>query len=96
MGSTGSAYRSLEDQPTGSVHGYTRDMPLRNPVIETVDDQTAEILRQCGTAERLEMAFGMWRSARQIITSILVAEHPDWSQEEVASEVARRLSHGAC
>ena len=96
MGSTGSAYRSLEDQPTGSVHGYTRDMPLRNPVIETIDYQTAEILRQRGPAERLEMAFGMWRSAREIITSILVAEHPDWSQEEVASEVARRLSHGAC
>ena len=42
------------------------------------------------------MAFGMWRSAREIITSILVAEHPDWSEDEVASEVARRLSHGAC
>jgi len=96
VGSTGSAYRSLEDQPTGSVHGYTRDMPLRNPVIETIDDRTAEILRQRGPAERLEMAFGMWRSAREIITSILVAEHPDWSDDEVASEVARRLSHGAC
>jgi hypothetical protein len=86
----------LDEQPTGRVHGYTHDMPLRDPVIETIDDQTAEILRQRGPAERLEMAFGMWRSAREIITSILVAEHPDWSEDEVASEVARRLSHGAC
>jgi hypothetical protein len=71
-------------------------MPLPDPVIEMIDDQTVEILRQRGHAERLEMAFGMWRSAREIISSILVAEHPDWSTDEVASEVARRLSHGAC
>ena len=43
-------------------------------MIETIDDRTADVLRQCGPAERLEMAFGMWRSAREIITSILVAE----------------------
>jgi hypothetical protein len=71
-------------------------MPQPEPVIETLDDQTADILRRKGHAERLEMAFGMWRSARELITSILTAEHPDWTEEEVASEVARRLSHGAC
>jgi len=81
---------------TWSFHGYTDDMPQPEPVIETLDDQTAEILRQQGSAERLEMAFGMWRSARELITSILTAEHPDWTEDEVASEVARRLSHGAC
>jgi hypothetical protein len=81
---------------TWPFHGYTHDMPQPEPVIETLDDQTAEILRQQGSAERLEMAFGMWRSARELITSILTAEHPDWTEDEVASEVARRLSHGAC
>jgi hypothetical protein len=70
-------------------------MPQSDPVIEVIDDQTAEILRQRGPAERLEMAFGMWRSAREIITSILVAEHPDWSEDELVSEVAQRLSDGA-
>ena len=95
MGSTRPAHRASDDHSIGRVHGYTHDMPLRDPVIETIDDQTAEILRLRGPAERLEMAFGMWRSAREIITSILVAEHPDWSEDEVASEVARRLSHGA-
>ncbi len=76
--------------------GYTQNMPHPYPVIETIDDRTAEILRQQGPAERLEMAFGMWRSAREIITSVLVTEHPDWSEDAVAAEVARRLSHGAC
>jgi hypothetical protein len=71
-------------------------MSHSDSVIDMVDDQTVEILRQRGSAGRLEMAFGMWRSAREIITSILVSEHPEWSEDEVASEVARRLSHGAC
>ena len=64
--------------------------------IEIIDDQTVEVLRQRGPAGRLEIAFGMWRSAREIITAIVASQHPDWSQNEVAAEVARRLSHGAC
>jgi hypothetical protein len=71
-------------------------MPKSPPSIDTVDDQTVEVLRQRGAAGRLEIAFGMWRSAREIITAILVSQHPDWSEGEVAAEVARRLSHGAC
>jgi hypothetical protein len=65
-------------------------------LIDAVDDQTVEILRERGAAGRLEMAFDMWRSAREIITAILASQHPDWSEDEVAVEVARRLSHGAC
>ena len=71
-------------------------MPRSNPVIEVIDDQSAELLRRLKPEERLEMAFGIWRSAREIITSILATQHPDWTEDEVATEVARRLSHGAC
>lgn len=46
-------------------------MPKSPPSIDTVDDQTVEVLRQRGAAGRLEIAFGMWRSAREIITAIL-------------------------
>jgi hypothetical protein len=70
-------------------------MPLSRAPIDTVDDQTVEILRQRGAAGRLDMAFDMWCSAREIITAILESQHPDWSEDEVAAEVARRLSHGA-
>lgn len=71
-------------------------MPPSPTSIEIVDDQTVEVLRQRGAAGRLEMGFDLWRSAREIITAILASQHPAWSEDEVAAEVARRLSHGAC
>lgn len=71
-------------------------MPKSPPSIDTVDDQTVEVLRQRGAPGRLEIAFGMWRSAREIITAILESQHQDWSRDDVAAEVARRLSHAAC
>jgi hypothetical protein len=64
-------------------------------VIESVDDDVAAILRQKTPAERLAIAFGMWRSARKMLTSMLRGQHPDWSNHEVDAEVARRMSHGA-
>jgi len=69
-------------------------MSGRKPVIEVMSDDMAEILRGKTPAERLEIAFDMWRSARNMLTSILEAQHPDWQSERIASEVARRLSHG--
>ncbi|MCP4898913.1 MAG: hypothetical protein GY906_18225 [bacterium] len=64
------------------------------PVIEVVDDEVAEILLHKTPAERLEMAFGMWHSARDMLTAILMGEHPGWPEDKIASEVARRLFHG--
>jgi len=60
-----------------------------------VDDETARILRGKTGAERLAMASAMYVSARRMLLSHLAAQHPDWSEEQVAREAARRLSHGA-
>lgn len=68
----------------------------RSPVVETMDSRMAEVLRAMTPAQRLAIAFGMWRSARDMLTSLLTSQHPEWSRERVAAEVARRLSHGAC
>ena len=65
------------------------------PVIEVVDDWTAGTLRQRTPTERLEIAFGLWRSTHRMITSMLRRLHPEWTDDQLASEVARRLSHGA-
>jgi hypothetical protein len=46
-------------------------------------------------AQRLAIAHGMWRSARDMLTNLMRSEHPDWSDDQVGHEVARRLSHGA-
>lgn len=63
--------------------------------IEVVDDEMARVLAAKTGAERLEIAFGMFRSARRMLTSHLRTEHPQWTEDEVADEVARRLSHGS-
>jgi hypothetical protein len=62
---------------------------------EVVDDEMAAILRGKTGAERLAIASAMYTSARRMLLSHLAAEHPDWSEEEVQREAARRLSHGA-
>ncbi len=53
----------------------------------------AEVLRAKSGSERLSVAFGMYESARRMLTSMLQADHSDWSPEQVRREVSRRLSH---
>ena len=61
---------------------------------EIVDDRMAEVLRSKSTAERLAVAFSMWRTARLMILANLQREHPDWTAEQLSSETAKRMSHG--
>ena len=63
--------------------------------IDMIDDAMADILRQKTPAERLAVANGMWRFARDMLQATIARQHPDWSEEEVNRLVARRLSHGA-
>jgi Rv0078B-related antitoxin len=70
-------------------------MDSRIRSIEVVDDIVAEILRRKTPAERLAIADGMWRFARVMIRAIVAREHPDWSEDEINRQVARRMSHGA-
>ena len=63
--------------------------------MEILDDAMADILRLKTPAERLAIANGMWRFARDMLRANIAREHPDWSNEEVNHMVARRLSHGA-
>jgi hypothetical protein len=68
----------------------------RRPLnVEMMDERMADVLRTKSPAERLAIANGMWRSARRMIEAILRAERPDWSDEAIRREVARRMSHGA-
>jgi stage V sporulation protein SpoVS len=63
--------------------------------IEVVDEAVAEVLRQRTPAERMAIGFGLFESARKFLSLQLGSMNPDWDQERVAREVARRLSHGA-
>ena len=67
----------------------------RRPHIEVIDDDMATVLRRKTGAERLQIASGMYASARRMLMSHLRADHPDWLEEQIIREAARRLSHGA-
>jgi len=60
----------------------------RDPVI---DDRVAEIMRKKTPSERLEIAFGMWRSVREMVIRVVESENPGWTLEEVHKETARRM-----
>ncbi len=62
---------------------------------ESVDDAVADVLREKSPADRLGIADGMWRFARETIVCVLRREHPDWDEARICEEAARRLSHGA-
>jgi hypothetical protein len=63
--------------------------------IEVLDDDMARVLRAKTGAERLAIASAMFASARRMLISHLRDRHPDWSEDDVLREAARRLSHGA-
>ncbi|HSB07108.1 MAG TPA: hypothetical protein VLK23_18170 [Thermodesulfobacteriota bacterium] len=63
--------------------------------IEVVDDAMAEVLRHKTPAERIRIGFSLWTSARNMLISHLKKTHPEWNNDRVEREVARRLSHGA-
>ena len=70
-------------------------MTFRRPVVEMMEPVMVDILRRKTTQERLAIASGMWESARAIIGGAVRQEHPDWSEEQVHQEIARRISHGS-
>jgi Rv0078B-related antitoxin len=69
-----------------------RGAAFMNPTIEVIDAEIVAILRQKTEAERLQIAWGMWRMARDMLLNLLRSEHPDWTDQQVREETARRLS----
>jgi hypothetical protein len=66
-------------------------MPVRTPVIEVIDDDMAEIMRQKTPAQSLAIANSMWRHARESLIARLRREHPDWTPNRLRAEVQRYL-----
>jgi hypothetical protein len=62
--------------------------------IEVVDEAMAAILRQKTPAERIAMAADAHRTARLLLTAQVRRQHPEWIDEQVQREVARRLTRG--
>ena len=62
--------------------------------MEIVDRKMARVLAAKTEVERLQIGWGMWRSAVRMMTRMIRAENPMWTEEQVRSEVARRMSRG--
>jgi hypothetical protein len=62
--------------------------------MEIVDRDMARILAEKTEVERLQIGWGMQRSAVRMMTRILRSQHPDWTDEQIGREVARRIAHG--
>ena len=74
-------------------------MSSRRPVdpnrIEVVDDDVAQVLRQKTFAERVAMVGEVDRTMRQLLDAHFRWKHPDWDDEQIAKEIARRSSLGS-
>jgi hypothetical protein len=62
--------------------------------IEVVDDVVAGILRRHTPAQRLQMVFAIHETMRRLLCSVLRGRHPDWTEQQVSRELARRMSAG--
>jgi hypothetical protein len=63
--------------------------------IEIIDDAMVDVLKKKLPHERLQIAFGLWKSARYQLLNNLRTLHPDWDDDRIKNEVAKRMSHGA-
>jgi hypothetical protein len=66
-------------------------MQKRRMVIEQIGDEMAASLRRKTPAQRLAMSLDMWRCARDRLTHMLQAQHPDWDQQQLHAEFRRRM-----
>lgn len=63
--------------------------------IEMLDDEMVRVLRRKSGPERFRIADKMFSFARELIRSSIRAAHPEWNEQRIAAETARRISHGA-
>jgi len=63
--------------------------------IEVIDRAYAAILATKSPAERVGMVAEAHRTARMLAEAGVRYLHPDWTELQIRSEVARRITHGA-
>ena len=73
--------------------------PRRGPPdprdIELLDEDYAKVLRGKTPAERVAMGLEANRFVRLRLQAHLREIHADWSDQQIAAEIARRILHGA-
>ncbi len=62
--------------------------------IEVVDEAVAACLRKLTPAQKIELTAAAHRTARALLTAQVQRQHPEWNDDDVQHEVARRLTRG--
>ena len=70
-------------------------MPHSLPQIECIDDQLAQILRNQSPAESVAQINSANEMARLLLAAGIRRQYPDWSDDAVSDEVARRMLRAA-
>lgn len=65
-----------------------------NSNTDLIQPEMVRVLAAKSEAERLKIAWGMWRSAYRMVQRIVAMELPDLSAEEQQVVISRRMSHG--
>lgn len=68
--------------------------PIDASRIELLDPAIVEILKSKTPAERLAMVFAANRTMRLRLEGHLRTHHPEWSDEEIQCEIAKRMLGG--
>jgi hypothetical protein len=68
---------------------------LDNGQIEVVDWAVAEVLRSKTITQRVAMILDANRTMRKLIEGPLRARHPEWTDQQIRQEIARRMLRGA-
>ena len=69
--------------------------PIDPSRIEVPDQAIVEILRTKTPAERLAMVFAANRTMRLRLAGHLRTYHPDWTDDEIQREIAKRMLGGS-
>ena len=73
--------------------------PKRGPPdprdIELIDEDYAKVLRSKTPTERIGMGLELGRMVRLRLEGHLRTLYPDWSDQQIAAEIARRMLYGA-
>lgn len=63
--------------------------------IDVIDDAMVAIYKKMSSCERLKIAFGLMNSTRKQLYHNLRSLRPDWDEDKIRREMAKRISHGA-
>ncbi|MBS0205345.1 MAG: hypothetical protein JSS49_20770 [Planctomycetes bacterium] len=70
------------------------DQPIATHRIELLDPEVVAMLKMKTPAQRLQIAFAMQRFARAVLFSRIRSQHSGWTDEEIDTAVAKRMSRG--